>query len=181
MGLRDWVLGDNQSSLEEANELRGVAMEAPSEADGNRLVELFLNAGEEAVAKNAAKGIETLARQEPAKLADHVPDLLEASAELDGVQGSERSRIGVAIKHVAADHPYEVEFAGDLLVASLKRELEAETARGTDVRLYPEKAAALSIAAARADVTDAEPVLQKLKRHHDPTVSDAARDALKQL
>lgn len=181
MGLRDWVLGENEDRLEEANQLRGVALEAPREVDAGRLVELYLEAGQADVARNAAKGIEILARQRPSQLADHVPDLLEATQEVESVRGAERGQIATAIEHIAAEYPYEVETCSSLLVESLSRELKAENAPGNDVRLYPEKAAALAGAAARADVTDAEPVLKKLRRYHDPTVSDAARDALKEL
>ncbi|SEO37464.1 hypothetical protein SAMN05216388_1011166 [Halorientalis persicus] len=181
MGLRDWVFGGDETALEAANRLRGTAKESPEEVDVDRLVELSIEPGEHAVSRAAADGITALAEQRPDRLFDHVPELLEATTILEGVGSKQRGSFARALEHVAKEDPSVVAPEADRLIESLEAELEADKQPGSDVYIDPDKAAGLSHAAAAAGVDDATPVLERLRRHSEPTVSDAAREALREL
>jgi hypothetical protein len=181
VGLRDWVFGGDETALEMANRLRGTAKESPEEVDVDQLVGLAIEPEEHAVSRAAADGITALADQRPGRLSDHVPELLEATTVLEGVGSKQRGEFARALEAVARADPNVLAAEADRLVESLEAELEADKAPGSDVHIDPEKAAGLSHAAAAAGVEAATPVLERLRRHSDPTASDAARGALREL
>ncbi|WP_336001715.1 hypothetical protein [Halorientalis halophila] len=180
MGLRDWVFG-GETPLEAANRLRGTAKTAPEEVDVDALVALAIDPEDHAVSRAAADGVVALAERRPTLLHPHVADLLEATAVLEGIGSKQRGAFARAIEHVARQDPDAVAAAAGALLDSLEAELEADRAAGRDVYVDPEKAQGLSHAAAAAGIDDAEPLLERLRRHSDPTVSDAAREALREL
>ncbi|MFB6084429.1 MAG: hypothetical protein ABEJ94_09310 [Halorientalis sp.] len=181
MGLRDWVFGSDETALEAANRLRGTAKESPDEVDVDRLVELALDPEEHAVSRAAADGITALAERRPGRLFEHVPELIEATTVLEGVGSRQRGEFARALEHVAREDPSVVAPAADRLLESLEAELEADRTPGGDVHLDADKAAGLGRAAAAAGIEDAKPLLDRLRRHSDPTASDAAREALREL
>ncbi len=181
MGLRDWVFGDDETALEMANRLRGTAKETPAEVDVAQLVGLAIEPEEHAVSRAAADGVRALADQRPEQLFDHVPELLEVTTVLEGVGSGQRGEFARAVEAVARADPSVVTTEADRLVESLEAELEADTAPESDVYVHSEKAAGLSHAAAAAGIEAAEPLLKRLRRHSDPTASDAAREALREL
>ncbi|RXK47358.1 hypothetical protein [Halorientalis pallida] len=181
MGLRDWVFGGDETALETANRLRGTAKESPGEVDVDRLVGLAVDPGEHAVSRAAANGVTALVEQRPGRLFDHVPELIEATMVLEGVGSKQRGAFARAVEHVADEDPSVVAPEADRLVDSLEAELEADKQPGSDVYIDPDKAAGLSHAAAAAGIDDATPLLERLRRHSEPTVSDAARAALREL
>jgi hypothetical protein len=142
---------------------------------------LALDPGEHAVSRAAADGIGAVSEQRPGYLFDHVDELIEATAVLDGVGSKQRGEFALALERVARDDPSVVAAEADRLIDSLAAELEADKAPGSDVYIDAEKAAGLSHAAAAAGIADAKPLLERLRRHSDPTVSDAARAALREL
>jgi len=181
VGLRDWFIGENETSLDVANRLRGQALEDAESVDVERLVELFMNASEPGVCRAAATGITTVAEQAPGELTAVVPQLLEATMRMEGLGAKQRGELATAIEAVARANPEAVIAHADLVTQSLERELEADEKPGNDVRLYEEKAAALARTVGITRNERAEPVLEKLKHHHHHEVNDAARDALRQI
>lgn len=181
MALRDWLPGTNEPPLQTANRLRGEALNDPESVDVERLVELFLKAGDPAVCRASANGITTVAKQAPAALSDVVPQLLEATTIADGVGAKQRGDLAEAVEAVARAEPEAVVSHADIVVESLEIELEADERPGNDVRLFEDKAAALARTAGLTKTERAEPILEKLSRHHHHEVSDAAREALTEL
>ena len=181
MGLRDWVFGGDETALEAANRLRGTAKESPEEVDVEQLIELALEPDEHAVSRAAADGITALAERQPGLLFDHVAELIEATTVLEGVGSKQRGEFARALAHVAREDPSVVAPRADQLLDSLAAELDADRASGSDVYLDPEKAVGISHAAAAANIEDATPLLDRLRRHSDPAASDAAREALREL
>ena len=181
MGLRDWVFGGDETALETANRLRGTAKESPEKVDVDLLVGLATEPGEHAVSRAAADGVTALAEQRPGRLFDHVPALIEATTVLNGVGSRQRGAFARAIEHVAEADSSVVAPEADRLVDSLEAELDADRATGSDVYIDPDKAAGLSHAVAAAGIDDATPLLERLRRHSEPAVSDAARAALREL
>jgi hypothetical protein len=181
VGLRDWIPGGSEDPDEAANRLRGEAINEPGDVDVEQLAEVLLEADDQSVARPAAKGVAAVAGGAPERLADVVPELIEASTRIEGPVAEQRDDIGEAILAVAEVDSDAVAEHGDGIVDSLQRELEADDAPGYEVRLYEGKTAALCEAAGLARIGDAEPVLKKLRRHHDAEVGDAAREAIRKL
>jgi hypothetical protein len=181
MGFRDWLPGSSETPQEAAARLRGEALSDPDAVDAAQLVELFREAETDSVARTAAKGVEAVARERPDRLAEHVPALLAGAATIDGVGADHRGELAVAVERVAEVDPEAVAAQADALLESLERELRADEQPGHEVRLDERKAAALCRAVGTAGVSEARPLLLKLRQHHGPEVGDAARDAIKKL
>jgi hypothetical protein len=172
VALRDWIPGTNEPPLQTANRLRSEALEDPESVDVERLVELFLKAGDPAVCRASANGIATVAQRAPPTLSDVVPQLLEATTVVDGVGAKQRGDLAGAVEAVARAEPEAVVSHSDIVVESLEKELEADERPGNDVRLFEDKTAALARTAGLTQVERAEPILEKLARHHHHEVSD---------
>jgi hypothetical protein len=181
MGFRDWLPGSNESPQEAADRLRGEALSDPGAVDTARLVDLFREAETDSVARTAAKGIEAVARERPDRLAEQVAALLSGAATIDGVGADHRAELAVAVQRVAEVDPDAVAAHADALMESLERELRADDRPGHEVRLDGRKAAALCRAVGAAGVSEARPLLLKLRRRHGPDVGEAAEDAIQEL
>ncbi|MFB6164096.1 MAG: hypothetical protein ABEJ31_02960 [Haloarculaceae archaeon] len=180
MGLRDWVFGGSETPLERANRLRGEAMEAPDAVAVGELVELFLGAQEHAVARASAKGIAAVAEQRPERLAAHTGDLLEGTTVVEGPGARQRGELAEALARVAAVEPAAVAAHAEDVVAAVRQEQLFDEGGG-EGHLHVEKTAALCRAVAAAEIEAAGPVVESLRRHTDPSVSDAAREAMNAL
>lgn len=181
MALRDWIPGTNETPLETANRLRSEALEDPESVDVDRLVELFVGTDDPAVCRASAKGITTVAERAPETLRNNVAQLLDATMIVDGVGAKQRGDLAAAVEAVARADREAVMSHADIVVESLEAELEADERPGNDVRLFEDKTAALARTAGLASIERAEPILEKLSRHHHHEVSDAARDGLQEL
>lgn len=181
MGFRDWLPGSGESPQEAADRLRSEALADASAVDTARLVDLFREAEERSVARSAAKGIEAVAREQPAHLTDDVSELLAATRPVEGVGADHRGELGVAVRRVAEVEPDAVAAEADALRSSLEAELDANDRPGHDVRLDETKAAALCRAVGAAGIGEARPLLLKLSRHPQATVGEAAKAALREI
>lgn len=178
MGLRDWVFGRDESALDAANDLRGEATSNPDEVDVEALVSLYAETDQHDVARAASKGIEALARQRADRLIDYVPELVDAIDIMDGAGAKQRGLVARAVAEAATVDPDAVAAEADAIIATLERELDADDEVGNGRHLDEQKGVALVEAIAEAEISEAEPVVDRLRKHSDPAVSDAARDAL---